>query len=109
MNNDNSRDPSQQADISKSQSAQQPTGQQDEAAPDTTSQSSDADSQPSMADYGSAEQADALTQNRQDVEGASIEGEQTKSQSGGFVGSDSQSDTSSELVEDEDNQAPDGN
>lgn len=44
-----------------------------------------------------------------DIEGASLKQDDETTQTGGFVGSDSQSDTSSELVEDDDQlQAPDG-
>ncbi len=55
--------------------------------------------------------ADATTETpeRTDIEGSSISSDQKK-QTGGFVGSDSKTDTSSELVEDRDeqDQAPNG-
>ena len=75
----------------------------------STAKSFDAtDGQSTIADYGSAESADAMTQNRSDVEGSSMTGQPGGQQSGGFVGSDSQSDTSSELIDDEDDKASDG-
>ena len=44
-----------------------------------------------------------------DIEGASLQQDDELKQTGGFVGSDSDDDTSSELVEDrEQSQAPDG-
>lgn len=80
-----------QSDVSKSQAAQQPTGQQGQ--------------QPEFGQDQAAGQPDdgfqSDTATRQDTEGASQSKEKGESESG-FVGSQSDSDTSSELVEDED-------
>lgn len=124
-NRDKQNETGQQSDISKSQSAQQPTGQaqasetgQDRASEGGQSQESfgqqgdqsnfdqstgqsDQSSQSSQPGYGSSDQGDTLSQQRTDVEGASQARETGEAESG-FVGSEGGSDTSSELIEDED-------
>ena len=107
-----------ESDISKAQSQQQPpqqasqrsetgqqsgqfeTGQQggseltgDQAA---TGQSQSG----TLPDDGS--QGDTLAQQRTDIEGGSLGSQQSGQAASGFVGSESDSDTSSELVEDQD-------
>ena len=112
-----------QSDISKAQSQQQPpnqasqqqgeTGQQsgqfetaqqggteqtgDQAA---TGQAQSGQSSSSSADEGL--QGDTLSQQRTDIEGGSLASQASGEGQSGFVGSEGQQDTSSELIEDED-------
>ena len=108
-----------ESDISKSQSQQQPPnqasqqqqsetgqrqGQFETGQQDNTEQSGDqaatGQAQGSSPDAGL--QADTLAQQRTDVEGASLSGSEGGQSSSGFVGSKGQQDTSSELVDEED-------
>ena len=115
MDNRENQNPStgSESDVSKSQSQQQPTAGQDrqqqpnaeqsrdEAATgqQQSGQSTDQAGQSSTAQSGFGETA---TQQRSDVEGSSIDQQPTSEPESGFVGSEGQADTSSELVEDED-------
>ena len=82
-----------QSDVSKAQATQQPTGQQGQ--------------QPELGQDQAAGQPDdgfqseTTTKQDTDIEGASPSKEKGEAESG-FVGSQSDSDSSSELVEDED-------
>lgn len=91
-----------EADISKSQSGQQP--QSDRAT--TGSEQTDDQAATGQAQSGqAADQAgfgETATQQRNDVEGSSFDKQPTGEAESGFVGSEGRADTSSELVEDED-------
>lgn len=93
----------QDTDISKSQSGQQPATSKDDTSANQTGEfkqpSSGSDQQ-----VDSAGETTTLGQQGTDIEG---EGE-TGSRDTGFVGSESQQDTSSELVDDEQNIDKDG-
>ena len=101
-----------ETDISKSQSQQQPPNQASQQQDGTGQQSGQFetgqdDKQPFGKDgsRGTAEegsQGDTLAQQRTDVEGLSPPSEPAGEAESGFVGSQSQQDTSSELVEEED-------
>lgn len=105
MANEQDKNPTtgQESDISKAQAAQQPTGQQEqqpEAGEQTGDEAATGQAQPAAGpDEGL--QGDTLAQQRTDVEGASQQSEKGDAE-GGFVGSQSEADSSSELVEDED-------
>jgi hypothetical protein len=73
-----------ESDVSKAQSARQPTGQ------------NQSDDQPDKGQQG-----ETATRQRSDVEGAALSGQADKAEDG-FVGSQSDADSSSELVEDQD-------
>lgn len=101
MENRDKQDPSTQSesDISKSQSQQQSTGQDQSRAEPSQDNAPGQPDQPSDAQSGFGETA---TQQRSDVEGSSLDKKPTDEGESGFVGSEGKSDTSSELVEDED-------
>ena len=115
MDHDKQNPPTdQQADPSKAQNQQQPAGQQNQNG-FTPSQQPEGQSQQQppegQADYGSAGQSadqntgqsDTATQQRSDIEGGTSTGQETDIEgSSQFVGSKSASDTSSELIEDDD-------
>ena len=128
MENRENQNPStgSESDISKSQSQQQPTsqagqqpsgqsGQSDDAergaertgdqAATGQDQSGQSDRSTDEAGQSSTSQSgfgETATQQRSDVEGSSLGAEPTGEAESGFVGSEGQADTSSELVEDED-------
>ena len=109
MENRENQNPStgSESDISKSQSQQQqPTGSQGRQQQPNAEQSGDeaatGQSQPDQASAGQAGFGETATQQRSDVEGSSLGQQPTGEAESGFVGSEGQSDTSSELVEDED-------
>jgi hypothetical protein len=112
MENRDNQNPStgSESDISKSQSQQQPTGsqgnQQQSGNQAGSEQSGDqAATGQSQSDQTSGAQSgfgETATQQRSDVEGSSLGQQPTGAAESGFVGSEGQSDTSSELVEDED-------
>ena len=90
-----------ESDISKSQSAQQPAqAQQDEKKSGEPGQFETGQA-PEQTDKAAEGQQDTLAQERTDVEGSSLGSERGEAASG-FVGSEGKTDTSSELVEDED-------
>lgn len=99
-----------ESDISKSQSGQQPaSGQQSDRATTGSEQTGDqaatGQAQSGQFDQGRSDQAgfgETATQQRSDVEGSSIGRQPTGEAESGFVGSEGGTDTSSELVEDED-------
>ena len=118
MANEQNRNPgSEQSDISKSQSQQQPlgqSGQQPESGQQSgqfetgqegreefsSDQSATGQSQSGSPDLGT--QGDTLTQQRTDVEGGSLGESESDEAESGFVGSQGQQDTSSELIDEED-------
>ena len=129
MANDQDKNPTTgaESDISKAQSQQQPPNQasqqqQPESSQQSgqfeTSQQGSAEQTGDQAATGQAQsgsspdqglQGDTLAQQRSDIEGGSL-GSQASGEAGsGFVGAEGQQDTSSELIEDEDEDfAPDG-
>lgn len=123
MANEQDKNPTtgQDSDISKSQATQQPTGQQGQqsefgqkSGQFETSQQSDSERTGDQAATGQGQpgagpdeglQGDTTTQQRSDIEGGSQSGlgGGTGGQSGGgFVGSQGQQDSSSELVDEDD-------
>lgn len=112
MANEQERNPgSEQSDISKSQSQQQPQGQSDqqrdkgEAGQFETGQDGRqefAQNQSGSPDEGT--QGDTLAQQRTDVEGATSGTPESGEAESGFVGSKGEQDSSSELVDEEDDQ-----
>ena len=108
-----------ESDISKSQSQQQPPNQANQQQPEKGQQSDqfetgrqdNAEQTGDQAATGQAQsgtgpdeglQGDTLSQQRTDVEGGSFDSQQRGEREPGFVGSEGQTDTSAELVEDED-------
>lgn len=109
MANEQDKNPTtgQESDISKAQAAQQPTGQQGQQ-PETAEENAELTGDEAATGQGQAGsspdeelQGDTLAQQRTDVEGASQRSEKGEAESG-FVGSRSEADSSSELVDDED-------
>ena len=125
---DNTPETGRETDISKSQAGQQPTaenrqsqsgqgqsfgqsetGQGGQSWQSETSEGSPQDQsggygeqQSGQAGYGNTDQADTTTQQRSDVEGASAQAPEKGEAESGFIGTEGSSDTSSELVEDQD-------
>ena len=104
-----------ESDISKSQAGQQPaSGQQSDqstiGSEQTGDQAATGQAQSGQFDQNQSGQSTAgqsgfgetATQQRSDVEGSSIGQQPTSGSESGFVGSEGSTDTSSELVEDED-------
>jgi len=98
-----------ESDISKAQSQQQPPNQASQQQGGTgqggAEQTGD-QAATGQAPSGSAPdeglQGDTLAQQRTDIEGGSLASRASGEGQSGFVGADGQQDTSSELVEDED-------
>ena len=88
-----------ESDISKSQSQQQPATSQDREPKKSEAEKSGDEAATGQAQSGFGETA---TEQRSDVEGSSLGKEPAGEAEGGFVGSEGETDTSSELVEDED-------
>ena len=108
MENRENQNPStgSESDISKSQSQQQPPSQAGQQSPQGEGQFDPANNdQSDDASTGRAGFGETATDQRSDVEGSSL-GKQdpTQRQQGGFVGSEGTTDTSNELIEDEDQQ-----
>ena len=110
MANDQDKNPTtgQESDISKAQAAQQPTGQQGQR-PEAGKE--DAELTGDQAATGQAQagsspdeglQGDTLAQQRTDVEGSTLASQPAGQAEGGFVGSQGQQDSSSELVDEDD-------
>jgi hypothetical protein len=104
MPNDEKRNPTaEEADISKAQAQQQPP-QQASQQPETGEQSQPAE----FAQGQAADQADeglqgeTATQQRADIEGASQQPKERAEEEAGFIGTEGERDTSSQLVEEED-------
>ena len=95
-----------ESDISKSQSQQQPsTGQDRQQQPNAEQSGDQAATGQDQSGQANADQAgfgETATQQRSDVEGSSFNKQPTGEAESGFVGSEGGTDTSSELVEDED-------
>lgn len=95
-----------EADISKAQSQQQPPQQASQEQPERAERTGD-EAATGQARPGAgpdeASQGDTLTQQRTDVEGASLGTRETSEAEGGFVGSQAGGDTSEQLVEEEQN------
>lgn len=91
-----------ESDISKAQSPQQPTSQakQQTETGQQGQQQFDQDRAASAPDEGL--QGETLAQQRTDIEGTSQGSPERAEEEGGFVGSESDADSSSELVEDQD-------
>jgi hypothetical protein len=89
-----------ESDISKSQSQQQPL---DRASQDkeTGEQRSQPETDEEKAGQPEELQGETATKQRTDIEGASFEAEKGEAESG-FVGAEGQQDSSSELVQDKD-------
>ncbi len=100
---DKNQSTSQQTDLSKAQNQQQPQGQQEQPS----GQQNQSQEQPQgQSDYGSAGQnagqSDPTSQQRTDIEGGTSTGQASDIEgSSQFVGSKGGSDTSSELIEDD--------
>ena len=110
MDHDKQNPPTeQQTDLTKAQNQQQPSGQpdQDKFAQSRQPPEDQSQEQPAgQADYGSAGetagQSDTTTQQRSDIEGGTSTGQATDIEgSSQFVGSQAATDTSSELIEDD--------
>jgi hypothetical protein len=112
MANEDRQNPAtgQESDISKAQAQQQPAaqaGQQAETGEQREPQAEFGQDQSSGSpDQGL--QGDTLAQQRTDIEGASQQAPETGEAESGFVGAEGQADTSSELIEDEDDFGKDG-
>ena len=101
-----------QSDISKSQSQQQPNQASQDREPSSEAERSGDQAQTGQTQSGSADeglQGDTQTQQRTDVEGTSLSdtaggqsGETGGEAGSGFVGSQGQQDSSSELVDKDD-------
>ena len=108
-----------ESDISKAQAQQQPPSQASQQQGETgerqgqfaTGQQTGAEQTGDQAATGQAQagagpdeglQGDTLSQQRTDVEGGTLASKETGEAESGFVGSEGQEDTSSELVEDQD-------
>ena len=112
MANEQERNPgSEQSDISKAQSQQQPQGQSGQQR-ETDEQAGEFEAgrqgQPEFTQEGGSpdegSQGDTLAQQRTDVEGAARGTPESGEAESGFVGSQGQQDSSSELVDEEDDQ-----
>ena len=109
-----------ETDISKAQSQQQPPQQASQQQGETdqrqgqgeTGQQDNEELTGDQAATGSSPdaglQGDTLTQQRTDVEGASLQSETTGEAQSGFVGAEGEQDTSSELIEDDEGFEKDG-
>jgi hypothetical protein len=118
-NRENRKPTGQESDISKAQSPQQPaaqagqqpeTNKQREQQPAQTGQFETAQQgqQPELGEYQQADspdeglQGETATQQRTDIEGASLQSEEEGGIEIGFVGSQGERDTSGELVDKKD-------
>jgi hypothetical protein len=106
MANEQNQDPTtgKETDISKAQAQQQPptqANQQAETSEQADDQAATGQAQPDASpDEGL--QGETATQKRADIEGGSLGKETTGEAESGFVGAQGKQDTSSELVEDDD-------
>ena len=104
MENRENKNPStgSESDISKSQAQQPPPTSQDRGKDQPASQSQDnASSRPDQPSSSQSGFGETATQQRSDIEGSSLGKEPTSEAESGFVGSEGKTDTSSKLVEDE--------
>jgi hypothetical protein len=98
-----------ESDISKAQSQQQPSQQGQQQPEASQGQGQFEQGQPGQFETGQAGAArpegalgETATEQRTDIEGASLQSEEKGEAESGFVGSQAEQDTSSELVQDED-------
>ena len=94
------QDPATESDISKAQSQQQPP--QSEAGQQPETGEFEAGQQSETPDEGL--QGDTLAQQRTDIEGAASGTPESGEAESGFVGSKGEKDTSSELVDEQDDE-----
>ena len=114
MANEQERNPgSEQTDMSKAQSQQQPqgqSGQQRETGEAGQFETSQEGRQEFSQDQGGSpdegSQGDTLAQQRTDVEGAARGTPESGEAESGFVGSKGEQDSSSELVDEDEDQRP---
>ncbi len=105
---DRKQDPATESDISKAQSQQQPLAEAGEQ-PETGDQGRQEFAQHMGGSPDEGLQGDTLAQQRTDVEGATSRTPESGEAESGFVGSKGEQDTSSELVdEEEDDRRSDG-
>jgi hypothetical protein len=90
-----------ESDISKAQAQQQPPNQAKQQ-PESGRQGQDEFAQDREREAGGQLQGDTLAEKRTDIEGASLRTPEKGEAESGFVGSEGEQDSSSELVEDED-------
>jgi hypothetical protein len=88
-----------ESDISKSQSQQQPLDRASQK--ETGEERGQFETDEEKAGQPEGSQGETATKQRTDIEGASLEAEKGEAESG-FVGAEGQQDTSSELVQDKD-------
>ncbi len=103
---------SQETDLSKAQSPQQPRSDQQseglQSQPGKSSGQSQQQQPSGQADYGSAGQSDSATQQRRDIEGGTATGQANDVEgNSSFVGSAGTSDTSSELIDEDKDESSD--
>ena len=107
------QDPASVSDISKAQSQQQPPQTQSGQQPETGQQGREELGQDKAGSPDEGLKGEALAQQRTDIEGAAGETPERGEAESGFVGSKGEQDTSSELVDEEDEEkggqrAPEG-
>lgn len=100
---DRKQDPATEADISKAQSAQQPP-QAAQQQPETGQEGRQEFAQDQDRSPDEGLQGDTLAQQRTDIEGAARETPERGEAESGFVGSKGEKDTSSELVDEQDDE-----
>ena len=102
------KDPASETDISKAQSQQQPQAESGQFETGQEGRQEFAQDKGGAPDEGM--QGDTLAQQRSDIEGESRQAPETGEAESGFVGSKGEQDSSSELVdeEDEDQRKSDG-
>ena len=99
---DRNATPGTESDMSKAQSQQQPP-QQAKQPPETGEQRGELESgQPDAGLPDEGLQGETATQQRTDVEGASLQSETKGEAESGFVGAEGQKDSSSELIKEKD-------
>lgn len=104
---DRKQDPATESDISKAQSQQQPlagSGQQREPGQFETGEQGQSELGQRSDTPDEGLQGDTLSQQRTDVEGANLGTPESGEAESGFVGSKGEQDSSSELVDEEDDQ-----
>jgi hypothetical protein len=122
MENRDAPNPGREADLSKAQNQQQPTGQAQQQQPTDQAQQAEFGqaqqqqpkaSQSQQSEYGQSQQqpssnadfavgqSDTVTEQRADIEGGTATGQASDVEGSSFVGSKGAADASSELIEDE--------
>ena len=87
----------QNSDLSKAQNQQQPQQAQGQQPPEQAQ-----GKQPPETGQASEDQSDTTTEQRSDVEGGSASGQASDIEGTSFLGADGSSDTSGELIEEDD-------